>query len=268
MTNLIDAAPRPSEPTGGHPRIDGAPPSRFGFWSLLSWGRRVALAGGIAYLLTFVFSIPTLGMKAPLDDPSFVLGVGSSTSVVWAGLFDVLTGFAGIATAVALYPVIRRQSRRCSLGFLASRTLEAALLTVGALSLMSIVTLRLDGTGTPDTLVSIAHALLAFHDWAFLFGPGVMSPINALLLGTVMYRSGLVPRWIPALGLIGAPLGLASAAATLFGVWEQVSGPATLAMAPVAIWELSLGIYLTFKGFKPSPGTDEIVPSDACAVAA
>ena len=216
MTNLIDAAPRPSEPTGGHPRIDGAPPSRFGFWSSLSWGRRVALAGGIAYLLTFVFSIPTLGMKAPLDDPSFVLGVGSSTSVVWASLFDVLTGFAGIATAVALYPVIRRQSRRCSLGFLASRTLEAALLTVGALSLMSIVTLRLDGTGTPDTLVSIAHALLAFHDWAFLFGPGVMSPINALLLGTVMYRSGLVPRWIPALGLIGAPLGLASAAATLF----------------------------------------------------
>lgn len=156
MTNLIDAAPRPSEPTGGHPRIDGAPPSRFGFWSSLSWGRRVALAGGIAYLLTFVFSIPTLGMKAPLDDPSFVLGVGSSTSVVWASLFDVLTGFAGIATAVALYPVIRRQSRRCSLGFLASRTLEAALLTVGALSLMSIVTLRLDGTGTPDTLVSIA----------------------------------------------------------------------------------------------------------------
>lgn len=219
--------------------------------------RMTALIAGVAYLLTFVFSLPTLGMKAPLDNPLFVLGAGSSTSVVWACVFDVICALAGIATAVALYPVARRQSIRGAVGFVTSRVLEAATLFVGAISLMAVVTLRGDAVGTPDTLVPIGHALIAVHDWSFLFGAGLMAPINALLLGSVMYRSRLVPRWIPTLGLIGAPLGLASAGATVFGIWDQVSGPATLAILPVALWELSLGLYLTFKGFRPSPLIDE-----------
>ena len=180
MSHLLDTTPPATTetPAPGAPVAPPPIPPGPGRRSPMRAGRKTALAGGIAYLLTFVFSIPTLGMKGPLDDPAFVLGAGSSTSVVWACLFDVLTAFAGIATAVALYPVARRQSVRGALGFVTSRVLEASLLVLGAICLMSVVTLRQDPSGSPATLVSLGHAFIAAHDWAFLFGPGVMSPIT------------------------------------------------------------------------------------------
>ncbi len=223
--------------------------------------RKLALWGGVMYLLTFVFSIPTLGMKAPVaDHVDFILGNGSSTSVGWAGVFDVICGLTGIGTAVALYPVIRRLSRSRAVGFVASRTLEGATLFVGALALLSIVTLRDDvaGTADPETLVTTGRSLLALHDWAFVMGPGVMPAINALFLATVLYRSNLVPRWIPRLGLIGAPSLIALSLGVTFGAWEAASAVTVLLTLPIAIWELSLGIYLTVKGFRPSPVLDEV----------
>lgn len=223
--------------------------------------RRIALAGGVAYLLTFVFSIPTLAMKAPLDNADFILGAGSATGVTWAALFDFLTGVTGIATAVALYPVTRRQSRSAAIGFLGTRTLEAAILTVGAMSILAMVTLRQDLAGASGDVAASMHvtgqSLLALHDWAFLFGPGMMAVLNALLLGSILHRSRLVPRWIPTLGLIGAPLLFASDLGTLFGAWDQVSGVASVLVLPIAVWELSLGLRLTFRGFRPSPLLDE-----------
>ena len=222
--------------------------------------RRLALVAGVAYLLTFVFSIPTLGMKAPLDDADFILGAGSTTGVTWGALFDFICGVAGVVTAVALYPVARRHSRSAALGFVMSRTLEAAILTVGAISLMAMVTLRQDfvgaGSDVATSLNVTGQSLLALHDWSFLFGPGMMPAINALLLGSILYRSRLVPRWLPTMGLIGAPLLFVASLGTLFGAWDQVSSPSVL-VVPLALWELSLGFYLTFKGFRPSPLLDE-----------
>ena len=83
--------------------------------------------------------------------------------------------------------------------------------------------------------------------------------MNALLLGSLLYRSRLVPRIIPLVGLIGAPLLVASAAATLFGLKEQVSALSAIAALPIALWEFSLGVYLVVKGFKPSAITGGMV---------
>jgi len=228
----------------------------------MSYTRKLALAGGVLYLLTFVFSIPTLAMKAPLDNVDFILGAGSSTGVVWAALFDFICGVAGIGTAVALYPVTRRVSRTSALGFVTSRVVEGAILVVGAIAIMAIVTLRQDLAGaTGDVAASLSvtgRSLMAIHDWSFLFGPGFMPAFNALLLGSILYRSRLVPRWIPTLGLIGAPLLLVSSMGTLFDAWGQVSDLSTLLVLPLATWELSVGIYLTVKGFRPSPLTDAV----------
>ena len=223
--------------------------------------RKYALWGGVMYLLTFVFSLPTLGMKEPVaDHVDFILGSGSSTSVVWASIFDVICGLTGIGTAVALYPVIRRMSRSRAVGFVASRTTEAAMLFVAALALLSIVTLRDDvaGSADPETLVTTGRSLMALHDWAFVFGPGVMPAINALFLATVLYRSNLVPRWIPRLGLIGAPSLMVISLGVTFGAWDQVSAVTMLLTLPIAVWEFSLGVYLTVKGFRPSPILDEV----------
>ena len=109
----------------------------------------------------------------------------------------------------------------------------------------------------PDTssLVTTGRALVAVRDWTFLLGPSLMPGINALLLGYLMYRSGLVPRLIPVLGLIGAPLVIASATATLFRSNDRVTVLAAIATVPIFLWELSLGVWMVVKGFKPSPIT-------------
>jgi hypothetical protein len=220
--------------------------------------RKAALIAGIAYIATFVFSIPVkFGLWADvLDKPAFILGAGSDRGVPMGAAFEVLTGLGGIVSAVALYSVAKRSSERAALGFVTTRLLEAAMIFVGVLSIMSVYTLRQDVAGTPgastDALVTTGHALVAIHDWTFLLGPGLMAVLNALLIGSVMYRMRLLPRWIPTLGLIGAPLLLASDLATLFGVWDQLSRPAALLALPIAVWEFSFGIHMAVKGFRPS----------------
>ena len=226
--------------------------------------RKAALAAGLFYIGTFVFSIPALGLyEGVLDDPGFVLGAGSDQGVLWGGLIEVLTALTGIGTAVAVYPVIRRHGPGRAVGFVASRTLEAAMIFTGVLAVLAVYTLRQDG-GDATTLTTTADALVAVKDWSFLLGPGVIPAVNALCFATILHRSGLVPRWIPTLGLIGAPLLLASSTASLFGAWEQVSSPALFLALPIATWELSVGAYMTFKGFRTPAVTepDVVVPAE------
>jgi hypothetical protein len=226
--------------------------------------RRAALIAGVAYLVTFVFSIPVkFGLWADvLTMPDFVLGAGSSAGVPVGALFEVVTGLGCVVSAVALYTIAKRYSHRAALGFVTTRVLECAVIFMGVLSIMSVYTLREDVAGTPGAdpgaLLTTGHALVAMHDWTFLIGPGLMPALNALLIGSVMYRSRLLPRWIPTLGLIGAPLLLISWVATLFGAWDQISAPSALLTLPIAIWELAFGVHMAVKGFRPTPVGDEV----------
>ena len=228
--------------------------------------RRIALLGGVAYLLTFLTSIPALPLLAPATDHAdFVLGGGGSDNqVLFGGLLEVFVAFTGVATALALYPVTRRVSRTLALGFVTSRLVEAGLILTGVVSILSVVTLRQDlsGPDAPAGLTAVAHALVAMRDWTFLLGPGFMAPINALMLATIMYRSGLVPKLIPALGLIGAPILFGSKILVLFGAFGDVSVTAMLLVLPIALWEFSLGLWLTVKGFRPSPELEAAVAAD------
>jgi hypothetical protein len=219
--------------------------------------RRTAFLAGALYLVTFLSSIPALALKGPaMDDPGFVLGAGNATGVLLGGSLDVVNALACIGTAVVLFPVVKRWSEAAALGFVATRVLEAATIFLGVISLFAVVTLRQDlagATGAEATSLAVAgRSLAAVHEWTFLLGPGLMAALNALLLGSLMYRSGLVPRVIPLMGLVGAPLLIASCTATVFGLWSQVSAVALLLTLPVALWELSLGLWLLVKGFRPS----------------
>jgi Domain of unknown function (DUF4386) len=220
--------------------------------------RKTALVAGALYLITFATSIPARILFGPVKDPNYILGSGvADTQVLFAGFLDVMLALACIGTAVALYPVVKRQNEGVALGFVGARTLEAAIIVTGVIALLSVVTLRQAGAGA-DALVA-GQALVAVYNWAFLFGPGFMACVNALLLGSLLYRSGLVPRIIPLVGLTGAPLLFASDLAIMFGLWDQVSLPAGIATVPIALWEVSLGVYLVVKGFKPSPITSGMV---------
>ena len=230
--------------------------------------RKLALVAGVLYLITFVTSIPALGLyDKVLNNPGYVLGVGPDGGVAVGALLEVICALAGIGTAVALYPIAKRQSQTGALGFVTSRTVEAAMIMVGVVSILAAMTLRQDVAGAagtdPQSLVVAGHSLVALHDWTFLLGPGVMPAVNAFCIATIMYRAGLLPRWIPTLGLIGAPILLASSTAILFGAWDSVSGPAMLFAIPIAVWEFSFGCYMTFKGFRPSPVTVDLTSTPA-----
>ena len=221
--------------------------------------RKTALVAGALYVITFVASIPALPLLSPvLNNPDYIIGSGADTRVLLGGFLDLINALAAIGTAVALFSVVKRQHEGFALGFVTTRVFEAAVIVIGVVSILSVVTLRqnLAGTGADqDSLVAVGQSLVAVRDWTFLLGPGLMAALNALLLGTLMYRSGLVPRVIPTMGLIGAPLLLTSVIATFFGLNELTSVWHLLATAPIFVWELSLGIYLIVKGFKPCPIT-------------
>ncbi len=227
--------------------------------------RRAALISGIAYIATFAFSIPVpFGLwKDALDEPNWILGAGSDSTIPLGAIFEFLVGITGIITAVAVYPVLRRYSPRAALGFVTSRVTEAAIIFVGLFAIMAAYTLRNDVAGAAGTddaaLRHIGQALVAIKDWTFLYGPGVMAPINALCFATVLYRTRLVPRLIPTIGLIGVPIAFVSAASTTMGGWEQASNTGKLLILPIAAWELSVGIYMTVKGFR----VDETVDATA-----
>lgn len=211
--------------------------------------RKIALVAGVLYLLTFV-SIPTLTLYGPVHDPNYTIGPGPDTPALIGAVLEVVVALACIGTAVTLYPVIKRQNEAVALGFVGARILEAATIFVGIACLLSVVSLRQAGAGT--TAVATSQALVALYDRLFLLGQGIMPAINALLLGSLLYQSRVVPRVLPLLGFIGAPLLLASHAAVVFGLLERVSALAGIAALPIALWELSLGIWLVAKGFNSS----------------
>jgi hypothetical protein len=210
--------------------------------------RRNSLVAGVMYLLTFV-SIPTLFLYIPVHGSRYILGAGPDTNVIIGAILEMIVALAGIGTAVALYSVIKRQGEGRALGFVASRTLEAAGIFIGVAFLLSVVTLRQDGAGTGGLATS--HVLVTLYDRIFLISQSFIPAVNAVLLGSLLYQSRLVPRVLPALGFVGATVLVAGDIAVLFSVIPQHGATGVLAV-PIAIWEFSLGVYLLVKGFRPS----------------
>jgi len=211
--------------------------------------RKTSLAAGVLYLLTFV-SIPTLALYGSVKGANYILGAGPDTAAIFGGILEIIVALAGIGTAVALFPVVKRQNEGVALGFVASRTLEAAGTFASVACLLTVVTLRQEGAGASALVTS--HALVALYDRLFLITQSFIPAVNALLLGFLLYQSRLVPRALPLLGLIGAPLLVAADLAVMFDLIGRTSTPALVTALPIALWEFSLGVWLVVKGFKPS----------------
>jgi hypothetical protein len=214
--------------------------------------RKTALVAGLLYLLTFV-SIPTLALYVQVKGANYILGAGSDTAVILGGILEIIVALAGIGTAVVLFPVLKRQNEGAALGLVASRILEASTMFVGVAFLLSIVTLRQVGAGADALLTS--HVLGSLYDRIFLLGQSFMPAINDLLLGFLLYKSRLVPRALAMIGIVGGPLLIASYLAVMFGLVGQHTSLPGLSAMPVALFELSLGIWLTVKGFNRSAAT-------------
>jgi hypothetical protein len=219
--------------------------------------RRTSRTAGILYLITFV-SIPTLVVYSPVKHhvATFLLGTGSVTGVKWGALSEVVVGLAGISTALVLFPILKRQNETAALGVVAARLVETTLIFVGAVSMLTITTLRHDIVGASgsnrDSMIATGHSLVAVYNWTFLLSQALMPAIVDALLGYLLYRSRLVPRLLPVVALVGAPLLVANDVAIFFGAYAKGSTLDGLAALPIAGFELAFGIWLIVKGFNPS----------------
>jgi hypothetical protein len=224
--------------------------------SPMTTSRKIALAAGVFFLITFVSSIVGLLLYDPvLNDSGYVIGSGSDAQISMGAFCELVLCVANIGSAVVLFPILKFQNEGLALGYVVSRTVESMIILLGIVSLLSIVTLRQDFAGTDGASFVIAgKSLVAIHDWTFLLGPAYLAGLgNGVMLGYLMYKSELMPRKLALFGLIGGPLLIVAATLVLFGAFDQQSGISFLMTLPEIIWELSIGIYLTFKGFRSSP---------------
>jgi hypothetical protein len=213
----------------------------------MSNDQRTARSFGVLFINTFLTSIPAvLLFQAVTDDPAgYIAGGGKDTQIYFAAFLEFLLVLSNVGTGVTLYPVARRQNETLAIGFVAARIIESVFIATGIMFVLGVVTLRHDA---PDA-AGAAVALGGMKDWSFLFGPGLVVPFgNGLILGYLMYRSGLVPRRMAWFGLIGGPLLLIGNLGVLFDWWEREL-PQSLLVAPEFIWELFVGIYCAIWGF-------------------
>jgi hypothetical protein len=222
----------------------------------MSLDQKRARVFGVLYLLTYVTSIAALALYQPiLDHPiAYIAGAGHDNQILFGAFLELFLIITNIGTAVVIFPIVRRQNEDLALGYVTARIVECTFILVGILCVLGIVTLRNQVAGAAEGTVS--YTLAAIKDWTFLLGPGwVVGWGNGLILGYLMYRSELVPRRATWLGLIGGPLIIISGTAILFSgndpsdALRSLQGVATI---PEFLWELFLGIYCTFKGFRPS----------------
>jgi len=215
--------------------------------------RKSALAVGVLFILTFVTSIAGAILYGPvLGDPTYVTGAGADSRVLLGALFELFLIVTNIGCALVLYPILKSQNEAISLGYVAARIMECTFILVGILAVLAVVTLRQNAVSADEgSLATIGKSLVAIKNWTFLLGPGFADGIGTgLMLGWLMYRSGLVHRRMALFGVIGGPMLAASGLAVLMGVIPQGSPIQGIATVPEIVWEAYLGLWLTFKGFQ------------------
>jgi hypothetical protein len=216
--------------------------------------RRLARITGVLWIITFITSIPAVLLYDPLlNNKDFILGAGGGDTRIYIGAtLELLLIIANIGTAVLPFALFRRYNEKLAVGFVTARLVECGFIAVGIVSVLAIMTLRQDPAGaSDDTLVAIGQSLVAVHDATFLLGPGFVVGVgNGLIFGYLMYTSGLMPRRLAMFGLVGGPLLCLSGIGVIFGAFDAGPGPQVIATIPEIIWEASIGLYLTFKGFK------------------
>jgi hypothetical protein len=222
--------------------------------------RRIALIVGVLFILTFITSIAAAFLYGPvLTDPNYVIGAGADTRVFAGAFLELLLIITNMGCAIVLFPLLKRTNETFALGYVVARLIECTFILVGILSVLAVVTLRQNAdSADAGSLVTVGKSLIAIKNWTFLLGPGFMDGIGTgLMLGWLMYRSGLVSRRVALLGVVGGPLLALSGAAVLLGVIASGSTPQHIATVPEVLWEAFLGLWLTFKGFRPVMlGTD------------
>lgn len=229
----------------------------------MSSARRNALIFGVLYLATFVFSIAGVLLYNPVLHPAkFMAGAGGDTRVRLGAVCEVFLIISNLGTALVVYPIFRRRHQVLSLGYVTARVAECTFIAIGIVSYLAVVTLHHEASVIAGALVTDARALVAVRNWTFVLGPGFVVGVgNGLILGYMMYRSGLMPRRLAIVGLIAGPLICITGLGVVLDAIPRGGTVQAIATIPEFVWELSLGIYPIVKGFKASPILEAGMPT-------
>ena len=217
--------------------------------------RRIATVTGWLWIITFVTSIPArFFFYAPVleHEGNYVTGAGSDarTLIGIGAVLELLLIIANVGTAVAPYSIHKRVHEAGAVAYVTARLVECTFIAIGIVAMLALASLREDASGGADA--AVGQGIFAVYEWTFRIGPGVFAGIaNGLILGWLMYRSGLVPRRFALLGLVGGPLISTVGFLVVLGVLPP-EGLHQVLVAPEFIWELGLGIYLVVKGYRTS----------------
>jgi hypothetical protein len=220
--------------------------------------KKAAKIVGVLFILAAVTAVVGLILYKPiLKGPDYLItGSEHANQVILGALMELILVVSAIGTATTMFPILRKYNETIALWHVCFRFLEAVIITVGVISVLSLLTLSREyvAAGAPDTSSFQASgiAIKAIHDWTFLLGPNFLLGINTIMYSYIFYKSKLVPRFIPILGMTGAALVFICALLVMFGVIQQVSAWGGILALPVAANEMILAVWLLFKGFNQS----------------
>ncbi|KIL39022.1 hypothetical protein SD70_22620 [Gordoniibacillus kamchatkensis] len=220
--------------------------------------KKSALLVGVLFILAAVTSIIGLILYDPiLNGPDYLVkGAEHGSQVILGALMELILVVSAVGTATTMFPILRKYDETIALWHVCFRFLEAIIITIGVISVLSLLTLSREfvAAAAPDTASFQASGtvLRALHDWTFLLGPNFMLGINTMMYSYIFYKSKLVPRFIPVLGMTGSALVFLAAILEMFDVIRQISAWGAMLSLPVAANEMILAIWLIVKGFNSS----------------
>ena len=226
--------------------------------------KKTARIVGLLFITATVASSLGFAILDPiLNAPDILVSVSANTTQVMIGVLLLLIDSAAVVgIAVLMFPILKKYSEALALGYVGFRVIEATVIIVASIILLSLLTLSQEyvQAAAPDAscFQTLGSLLLAVWDWALLLGIMIVFGLTALILNYLLYQSELIPRWLSGWGLIGAILLLAAGLLEIFDI-----NLTDLINLPIALQEMVFAIWLIVKGFNSSAIASE---SDKAAI--
>lgn len=200
--------------------------------------RATALVAGLLYFSTHITSVAAVAAYSAGGRDAILIGVA----------LEILLALGVLGTGVALLPLLAPYGAVLANAFSAMRTLEAAIIAMGTLPMLALIAVQASADAAAP---AIGETLIALHGGAFLVGQGLIISVNTIVIGSLLVRSGVVPRWIGILGIVGGTLVLVGNVLQLIGALAPGSPWAGLFAGPVFVFEISFAAVLVFRGLRP-----------------
>jgi hypothetical protein len=220
--------------------------------------RKNTIIIGVLFVLAAITAMIGLGLYQPaLNDPEYIIRrTANETGVIWGAFCELILAFSIIGISIMMFPILNKENETTAIGYVCFRLLEATIIIMGIICMLSIVTLSDLYTKSIEpnasSFLTVGKLLAIVHNWTFLLGPNLALGPSTLMMSYLLYKSKLVPRFIAVLGLVGGSLIISCAILVMFGVFLQISLWGALLAVPVFAYEMTLAGWLIVKGFNSS----------------